>query len=313
MQQALLRLLPERAAQFHLRHGLTGEPHQAAALPLREFARPGVEDADGADRLPLGGLQQGAGVEAQAGLAADQGIAGEAWVARGVRHVEEVVVQDGLPTEGGLERRLAHAEADLRLEELPPVADEVDHRDRCLAQLGGGLRDFVEILLARRVEQPVAVQGAKARSLSLARRGGVHRADRIGGTGLFQHARPAQAKVRPIERQWRRVNGRRASRAPTLPSQLSCCQLSCCIERQPATDHPGYNRRGAETAQAERLARNESTGYPTAMLGLPSRNLPHPTGAVRPTLAGRRAITGCDAVDGPSRGEVQAAGVTRHG
>jgi hypothetical protein len=107
-------------------------------------------------------------------------------------------VQDGLPAEGGLERRLAHAEADLRLEELSPLADEADQRDGRLAQLGGGLRDLVEILFARRVEQPVAVQGAKARSLSLARRGGVHRSDRLGATGLFHHAGPAQAKVRPI-------------------------------------------------------------------------------------------------------------------
>ncbi|CAO4133687.1 hypothetical protein OFEAOIEE_LOCUS1417 [Methylorubrum extorquens] len=226
MQQALLRLLPQRAAQFHLRHGLAGEPHQAAALPLREFARAGIEDADGPDRLPLVGPQQGTGVEAQAGIAADERVACKARVARGVGHVEEVVVQDRLPTEGGFERRLAHTEADLRLEELPPVADEIDHRDRRLAQLGGSLRNLVEILLARGVEQPIAVQGTKARSLLLAHRGGIHCSDRLGLDAVFHHGGPGEAKVRPdlVSTGSRRLTGLRRETPSSRSSRSGRCR-----------------------------------------------------------------------------------------
>ena len=144
-----------------------------------------VEHADGADGMTVGRLQQGARIEAQAGVAGDQRISLEARIAARVRDTKEVFLEDFLPAEGALQRRLAHAQADLRLEELAPVADEVDRRDERLAEIGGGFGDLVEVLLARRIQQSVAVECAKAFDLLVAHRGAIHERGRPGRSDWF--------------------------------------------------------------------------------------------------------------------------------
>jgi hypothetical protein len=66
-------------------------------------------------------------------------------------------------------------------------------------------------------------------------------------------------------------------------------------------------------AQAERLARDESIGYPTTMLGCPPGNVQCPTGAVRPAVTGRPTIAECEAVDRPARGDFRGPGFAHHG
>ena len=197
VQQALLGLLAQGAAQLHLRHRLAGEPEQARALPVAELMGLGVEDADGADWMTVGGLQQRPGVEAQPRLPRDERIALEARVPRRVGYVEEILLQDSLATERSFDWRLPYAQSDFGLEELPPVPDQVDHRDGSPAQLGGRLGNLVEILLTRRVDQAVTVEGAQARRFVLAYAGEVHRNGSFARSGWFRERGSRAAKVWP--------------------------------------------------------------------------------------------------------------------
>ena len=151
--------------------------------------------------MSLGGLQQGAGVEAKAGFARHQGVAPEARVAGRVRNVEEILLQDGLPAERALQGGLAHAQPDLGLEELAPVGHEVHHRNGGLAKFGGGLRNLVEVLLPRRIQQAVMCQRAKACALAEAAAVGgaigIRRGGRFHPIGFPARASGAEWAARP--------------------------------------------------------------------------------------------------------------------
>ena len=70
-----------------------------------------------------------------------------------------------MAAEGGLQRRLTHAQAHLGLEELPPITDQIDHGDRRPADLRRQLRQVVEITLARGIQHLIAVQRKQALGL----------------------------------------------------------------------------------------------------------------------------------------------------
>ena len=160
--------------QVELRHHLAGEHFQGALLQFGELLGRRVEHAQCADRMTLARLEQRARIEAQPGVARHQRIAGEARIGGRVGDEHELVLQDRLGAEGRLERRLAHAQTDLGLEELPPLRDQIDHADRRAADVGGELGDVVEHRLARGVEDVVAVQRLEATRLGILRAGIVH-------------------------------------------------------------------------------------------------------------------------------------------
>lgn len=182
-ERGLLTPLPEGAPQFELRHHLMREDAQGLLLDGGEIARLVVEHANGADGMALGGLQERPGVELQMGLAGDQRIAREARVAGGVRDEEELLFQDRAGAERAVERRLAHAEADFRLEELAALADQVHDRDGRAADRRSECGDLVEPRFTRRVEDLVAVKGRQAGVL------GVEASDSHGRLYWFNHER----------------------------------------------------------------------------------------------------------------------------
>ena len=92
----------------------------------------------------------------------DQRVVCEAWVQRRVGDDEQAGLQDGMRADRAVDRRLAHAKPDFRLEPLAAVIDEVDDGNRRPADRGSDLDDFIEIGLARRVENAVVPQGGQA-------------------------------------------------------------------------------------------------------------------------------------------------------
>jgi hypothetical protein len=80
----------------------------------------------------------------------------------GIR-IQKISLQDRLPAERSLQGRLTHAEANLGLEELPPIANEIHNSDRRTTDLGRKIGNIVEILLARCIKDVVAVERAQAR------------------------------------------------------------------------------------------------------------------------------------------------------
>lgn len=104
------------------------------------------------------------------------------------------MLQDHLPPERGVEWRLPDTEVDLGFEELPLVSVQVDHSNRRLAQLGGGLRDVVEVLLTRRVEQAIPVVEAQVRGFILACAGEDPSRNRLERSGWCSEMRWRAAK-----------------------------------------------------------------------------------------------------------------------
>ena len=74
--------------------------------------------------------------------------------------------------DGVVERHFPHAEADLRLEPLPALGDQVHDGDRRVQQAGSQEHEVVERLLGRRVENPVTIERAQA--FGFVPRGGGH-------------------------------------------------------------------------------------------------------------------------------------------
>jgi hypothetical protein len=75
-----------------------------------------------------------------------------------VRHHEHPALQDGVAADGNVEGKFARADADLRLEPLPPVRDQVHDRDRRLEDHRGELGNVVEGRFPLGIEDVVTVQ-----------------------------------------------------------------------------------------------------------------------------------------------------------
>lgn len=155
--------LTQGAAQFHLRHHLTGQGLERRLLKLSQTFRPGlgVQNAQGAQGQAAGRLQQPPRIEAQPRLLMNQRIAVEPGVPCRIRHHQPVLIQQGVGAEGGRQRRLAHAQPDLGLEPLPSGVDQIDDRDRGLADAGDQGHHVVKGGLARRIKNAVVSQAAR--------------------------------------------------------------------------------------------------------------------------------------------------------
>ena len=161
-------------AELHLGDHLVAEDAQGGELLAVEAPGDAVDDTEGAELEAVAGDQGGAGVEANVRVTDDQRIVGEARVGAGVRHLEDVVLQDGVGAEGERPRGLGGGQADARLEPLAMLVDEADQGDRCAADLAGELGEAVEGLLRRGVEDRVAQEGAQAGPLVVRQRRLVH-------------------------------------------------------------------------------------------------------------------------------------------
>ena len=190
----------EHAAKLEMRHHLAGQRFERLALVGGQADRPrlAVDDADRAERLPVRRQQLGAGVEPQPVLAGDERVGGVAGIGRQVRRHEHAGLEHGFLADRDVERRLAHAEPDLRLEPLAVVGDEADHRDGNIEQAGRQAHDVVELRFPRRVENPVSVEGREPLTLAPGGIGG--RVDHVAhGLPQGPRSRCVACRIRPCQ------------------------------------------------------------------------------------------------------------------
>ena len=110
-------------AQFEQLHDLAGHQPQKRLLGLVEFAGFVIEDANRAQRKAFRRLQQRTGIKPQMRVTRDQRVVCEAWVQRRVRDDKQAGLQDGMCADRAVDRRLAHAKPDFRLEPLAALID----------------------------------------------------------------------------------------------------------------------------------------------------------------------------------------------
>jgi hypothetical protein len=116
-----------------------------------------------------------AGIETQPGRARHQRVALEPRVLARVRHHHLAFLQQRELADRVVERHLARAEPDFRLEPLASLREQVDGGDRCIQQLAQQTDEVVEAALPRRIEDAVGVQHRQALVFGADREGRVHR------------------------------------------------------------------------------------------------------------------------------------------
>ena len=153
------RVLP---AQFELRHHLARQHRQSIALRVAEAAWHAVDQAQRAYGVALGTDQRRSGIETHTALADDERVIGESRVGASVVDDHHFGAADGVVAEGDLARRLAHGQADARLEPLALAVDQAHQRYRHLEPARGQRGDLVECSLCFGVEHRVVDQRLEA-------------------------------------------------------------------------------------------------------------------------------------------------------
>jgi hypothetical protein len=161
-----------RAVQLGL--GPPGEVGEHADLLGGEGPRLGVEDAEGADPVPAGGVQRDAGVGPEERLARHQLVGREPGVVGGVGDRQRRVGLDGAGAERGLPVRLVDGHALVGLEPEPVGVHQGDEGDRGAHEPPGGPGDPVETLLRWGVQKPERPQSLKPPFLVCHRQQGCH-------------------------------------------------------------------------------------------------------------------------------------------
>jgi len=136
-----------------------------------ERARHVVNDAEQAERVPVGGDERRGGVKTDVRLVDDVGVVGKLLVQQGVLNDEEVGLEDGLSAEGRLARHFSAGKADFRFEPHAVRIHETDDRDGRLTDVGGEARDVVEGGFGGGVEDRAFVQRGESLRLSARNRG----------------------------------------------------------------------------------------------------------------------------------------------
>jgi hypothetical protein len=91
-------------------------------------------------------------------------IAVEAWVFGCVGHNEQPRLENGMSTDGDIERGLAHAKPNLSFEPLTMIFDQVHDSNWGLTDMSRDANDILELDLRRRVEDLVSSQSGKTLS-----------------------------------------------------------------------------------------------------------------------------------------------------
>lgn len=172
--------------QDELRHHLPGEHPQGVRLGGGEGAGGRVDDAQGAQGVPVGGDERGTGVEADPRPAGDERVVGEPPVGGGVGHHQQVGLGDGVGAEGDVAGGLGGVEAVPRLEPLAAVVDQADEGDGRVAHGRGQAGQVVELGFGRGVEEGVLAEGGQP--VGFVRDGGcVHRRSRLRSPATAPH------------------------------------------------------------------------------------------------------------------------------
>jgi hypothetical protein len=99
------------------------------------------------------------------GLTRHQRIAVEARVFGRVWHHKEPWLENGMGTDGDIQRGFAHTKPDLSLEPLSVILDQVHDSDGGLAHMGCDANNVIELDLTRRIEDAVLPQRSQTLSL----------------------------------------------------------------------------------------------------------------------------------------------------
>ncbi len=175
----------ELKAQLELRHDLAGKGFKRRNLARGERARPGVEDADGAQDVAVRGNEGGARVKADLRLAEHQSILRKAGIDERVFDDQGAGLYQGVSAEAVGARGFSCTDADSRLKPLPLAVDQGDHGRGCIADLRGEPRNVVVVLLEGCIENAVTLERCET-SLFIGR-------DGFGGHRLFERYQPGSA------------------------------------------------------------------------------------------------------------------------
>ncbi len=173
---ALDFLLPQREAQIQFAHHLAGKRVKGSLLEIIQRIGLVVQHAERSDWHAVLRLEQRAGIEAQAICGHAEFIVGRAGILVGVVDLDKIGAEHDVRADRGDQRGFARADADFGLEPLAVFIDQIDHRDRHIADLRGQFHDLIEIRLARRIEDFILAKGFQPERL-LRVRGGFHAAD----------------------------------------------------------------------------------------------------------------------------------------
>jgi hypothetical protein len=117
-------------------------------------------------------------------VAGHERVGAEPSVLRGVGNHEQIALEEGVLADRNVEGQFAHPEADLRLEPLAPVLDQVHHGQGGVAHMGGDAHEIVEGRLRRGIENPERAQsGEPLRFVPRWHRGGRGRAQCLRSVG----------------------------------------------------------------------------------------------------------------------------------
>lgn len=125
LQQQLI-LLKKRSPQLKLGHDLPGQNHECRLLFVCQRSRLTVQYAQRAQAMTFSGLQQAPCIETQPGVGGDQRVEAHSGVFAQIGNDRQSGLQQHMPADRHIQRRLVNAQTDLGLEPLAVVFDQVD-------------------------------------------------------------------------------------------------------------------------------------------------------------------------------------------
>jgi hypothetical protein len=133
-----------------------------------------VDHAKRTDVVVVRRLERHSGIKPQMQIAGDHGVVLEPLVRRGIRHLENVIAQNGVGTQRNIARRLGNIETDAAFEPLAVLVHQGDQGNGRIANEGGQQGDVVEFFFGRGVEKLEIVQRTLSSHLVGGKGGGLH-------------------------------------------------------------------------------------------------------------------------------------------
>jgi hypothetical protein len=153
---------PASAAQLELRHRLAGEDLERLLLRWRQGARNAIHHAHRAQDHAFRGGQRRARIKADARRAGHQRVLREARILGQIRHDEHLARTLELKCAKSLVAgSRVDVETDFRLEPLPPLVEQGDHRHRGGANSRRERGKVIERILGRGIEHAITPQDFK--------------------------------------------------------------------------------------------------------------------------------------------------------
>jgi len=145
---------------------MPGKDFQSLLLLLTQIARDLVDNAQRSERISIRSDERGAGVKADLRLRNNHRVLSEPGIQQRISDDEQVGLQNGMGAKGDVTRGFRHRRTHLRLEPLPLLVNEGNHRDGRFADARRELGQVIENRLRQRVQQVILPQDFKPFSLA---------------------------------------------------------------------------------------------------------------------------------------------------